>query len=165
MQPSFVFNQKAFIVNPHWQALVCRPITTENSNPVWDFPGGILNYKESLRSSLAWKVKNQTGLDITTVSVPLHVTTYLDWLDRSRQIVRIIYLCLAEGTLKTDASFEYQWVDPMASQKLHFPDEGYHFAFGNLNIHSQMSANDFLGSGILSDTQKYLESTPPSVNI
>lgn len=165
MDSQFVFLQKAFIVNSSWQALVYRPLASTDPSPVWDLPGGILGAKESLRSSLAWHVSHQTGLSLSIISHPLHITTYLDWLDRSRQIVRSIYLCHAEGELANTSNYEFQWVDNIGSTKIHFPDEGYHLAFANLNVHSQTAAVDFLGAGMLSESVKYLESAPPSVNI
>ncbi|KKU63181.1 MAG: Dihydroneopterin triphosphate pyrophosphohydolase, partial [Candidatus Amesbacteria bacterium GW2011_GWC1_47_15] len=157
---TFTILQKAFITNPRWQVLIQKlPRQSGASSDLYDLPGGKLAYEESLRESLNSAVNMETGLILTTVSVPLNVTTYLDWIDRSQQIVRIIYLCISEGQLNPgDKTREYLWIDSSQYSQYLFPDEGYKKAFETYSTHSQLASSEFLGLGILSDTTQYLRS-------
>lgn len=159
MSNPFTVVQKAFIINPRWQVLVmCRG---ENIN-IWDLPGGRLEYSESLKDSLVNRVSAETDLKITTVSVPLHLTTFLDPGDRNIQIVRIIYLCVSEGEAKSPhAQDTLKWINANEYQNYKFTDESYSQAFENYLSHSKLASIEFLGPGILSDTLTYLKKTQP----
>jgi hypothetical protein len=153
-------SQKAFITNSHWQILLVKHPLSEISHPLWDFPGDSLDFSQSLRENLISEVTRQTGLVITTISIPLNVTTYLDLTNRSNQVVRIIYLCLAQGTPRP--GLEMIWVDPDQYKHYNFPDEGYSKAFQNYLSHSKLASEEFLGQGILENTSEFLRLKPPT---
>lgn len=164
VQPVFSVVQKAFIINSKWHVLITRLPQTGSAPVLYDLPGGRLEHQEGLRGSLSERIMAQTGLTITTVSAPLNVTTFLDWVDRSVQVVRIIYLCLAQGQLTPGIpGTEYIWIEPAKHQLYPFPDEGYQQAFTNYLSHSELASSEFLGAGILTDTITYLrtKSTSP----
>lgn len=150
--------QKAFITNLHWQVLLLKHPLSDDPKKIWDLPGDGLNHSDGLRANLVKNVLQSTGLTITTVSIPLNVTTFLDIADRNNQVVRIIYLCQANGTIRT--SIETAWIDPTQHSHFQFPDEGYHKAFVNYLSHSKLASEEFLDQGILEDTTRYLKSKP-----
>jgi ADP-ribose pyrophosphatase YjhB (NUDIX family) len=160
MAETITIIQKALVTNSKWQALVLKHPLSQGSKSLWDLPGGKLNFSESLRESLAKSVFRETGLNLTTVSIPLNVTTYLDITNRSEQIIRIIYLCLSQGVLNQNR--EMIWVDAVNFKQYDFPDEGYHQAFHNYLVHSRLSSEEFLGEGILEHTSNYLRQKKPS---
>jgi len=163
MAQSLSLQQFAFIVNPRWQVLILKHPTSDADRPLWDFPGGNLEHGVGLRDDLIAHVKNSTNLDLSTVSIPLNITTYLDWVDRTDQIVRIIYLCLARGDVTLQSPYtEFQWIDSAEYEHFSFPDEGFVQAFQNYGSHSSLSSEEFLGSGILTDTLRYLQFRNPS---
>jgi len=152
--------QKAFIANPKWQALLTKNPLSEAMNPLYDLPGGPVSYSRGLRESLINHVLEQTGLTLTTISVPLNVITYLDIANRTQQIVRIIYLCLATG--EPTPGKDLIWVDSSHADQYAFPDEGYYKAFRSYQSHSRLSSEEFLGPGVLEHTMEYLRSQPQS---
>ena len=160
MAESISVVQKAFIANSHWQVLLVKNHLSEPSHTLWDLPGDGLDFSQSLRDNLVSTVLSETGLSLTTISIPLNVTTYLDLTNRYNQIVRIIYLCLAQGN--PIPSKEMVWIDP--AQYLHypFPDEGYAKAFQNYLSHSRLASEEFLGQGILEHTTEFLRQRPPT---
>jgi ADP-ribose pyrophosphatase YjhB (NUDIX family) len=152
-------SQKAFIVSPHWQVLLIKHPLSEPGHTLWDLPGDGLQYAQSLRENLVKNVADETGYNLTTVSIPLNVTTFLDLANRSNQIVRIIYLCLAQGNPRQNK--EMVWIDPAQHSHYAFPDEGYAKAFINYLSHSKLASEEFLGQGILEHTTEYLRQKPP----
>jgi len=152
--------QKAFIVNPHWHVLLTQNPLSEPSHQLYDLPGGRVAFAQSLRDSLVRYVQEQTGLTLTTISIPLNVITYLNITNRSEQVVRIIYLCLASGNPLPGT--EPVWIDSAHSDQYSFPDEGYHKAFKNYLSHSRMTSEEFLGTGILEHTIEFLRQKPQS---
>jgi ADP-ribose pyrophosphatase YjhB (NUDIX family) len=157
--PTVTIVQKAFIVNSHWQILLVKHPLSEPAHPLWDLPGDGLHFGESLRENLVKNIIEDTGYTVTTVSIPLNVTTFLDLTNRTNQIVRIIYLCLAQGSPKQNR--EMVWVDPSQHTHYNFPDEGYTQAFVNYLSHSKLASEEFLGQGILEHTTEYLRQKPP----
>lgn len=151
--------QKAFISNAHWQILLTKHPLSEPGHTLWDFPGDGLEYAQSLRENLVKNVTEQTGFNITTISIPLNVTTFLDLANRSNQIVRIVYLCLAQGAPLQNK--QMIWIDPAQYNHYAFPDEGYNKAFQNYLSHSKLASEEFLGQGILEHTTEYLRQKPP----
>lgn len=162
MNDTITIVQKAFISNSKWQCLVTKHPLSQDGQALWDFPGGHLKFGQSLRDSLVEKVQAETGLTITTISVPLNVTTYLDLINRSVQVVRITYLCLAQGTVPESQKGQAFWIDANDHAHYPFPDEGYTLAFQNYLSHSKLSSEEFLGPGILSHTLIYLRRSPGS---
>jgi ADP-ribose pyrophosphatase YjhB (NUDIX family) len=163
MAESMTVIQKAFITNSRWQALISKHPLSQDGQALWDLPGGHLKFGQGLRDSLVGRVQTETGLTITTVSIPLNVTTYLDLIDRSVQVVRIIYLCLAEGTISEAQKDRLLWIDSADHAHYPFPDEGYTQAFQNYLSHSKLSSEEFLGHGILSHTLIYLRRQPSTL--
>ncbi|OGD10206.1 hypothetical protein A2397_03270 [Candidatus Amesbacteria bacterium RIFOXYB1_FULL_44_23] len=153
-------SQKAFITNSRWQVLLVKNPLSDPSHIIWDLPGSDLNFSQSLRDNLVQTVLKETGLTITTVSIPLNVTTYLDLANRQNQVVRIIYLCLAQGS--PVQSKEMLWIDPAQFLHYPFPDEGYAKAFKNYLAHSRLASEEFLDRGILEHTTDYLRQKPPA---
>ncbi len=157
MAESFSIIQKAFIANSRWQVLITKHPLSSDAQTLWDLPGGHLRFGQSLRDSLISKVQSETGLTISTVSIPLNATTYLDLIDRSVQVVRITYLCVAQGNISEDKKNRFLWIDAADHPHYPFPDEGYGLAFQNYLSHSKLSSEEFLGAGILSHTLIYLK--------
>ena len=126
----------------------------------WDLPGGRLEHNQSLKQSLTEIVFRETNIHLTTVSIPLNLTSYLDLSDRDRQIVRITYLCVGEGK---DESPQHQdtlkWITISDYQQYQFPDESYTQTFENYLSHSKLASIEFLGSGMLQDSLSYLKQT------
>jgi ADP-ribose pyrophosphatase YjhB (NUDIX family) len=162
MAETFSVIQKAFITNSHWQVLICKHPLSTDAQTLWDLPGGHLKFGQSLRDSLIAKVQSETGLEISTISIPLNVTTYLDLIDRSVQIVRITYLCIAQGELAEAQKSKFLWIDANDHSRYAFPDEGYTLGFQNYLSHSRLSSEEFLGPGILSHTLIYLKTRSAS---
>jgi len=154
--------QKAFITNTHWQVLITKHPLSTAAQSLWDLPGGHLKFGQSLRDSFVTKVQSETGLVVSTVSIPLNVTTYLDLIDRSVQVVRITYLCLAQGSLTDNLKNKYLWIDAADHSHYPFPDEGYTLSFQNYLSHSKLSSEEFLGPGMLSHTLIYLKTKSTS---
>jgi ADP-ribose pyrophosphatase YjhB (NUDIX family) len=152
--------QKAFIASPKWQILLSKNSLSEPNKPLYDLPGGPIIFSRSLRESLVSQVQEQTGLSITTISIPLNITTYLNIANRTEQIVRIIYLCLATGNLLPDR--DLNWIESTHYEQYSFPDEGYQRAFKSYLSHSRLSSEEFLGSGILEHTTDFLRLQPQS---
>ncbi len=150
--------QKAFISNSHWQILLIKHPLSQPNHLLWDLPGDGLVFTQSLRQNLIKNVSDETGFAITTVSIPLNVTTFLDLTNRQTQVVRIIYLCLAQGSPKPNLDF--LWIDPAEYLHYTFPDEGYNRAFQNYLSHSKLASEEFLGQGILEHTSAYLRQQP-----
>lgn len=151
----FTIVQKAFIINPKWQVLIVKKGESENC---WDLPGGTLQHSQSLKQSLSDIVHKQTGIILTTVSIPLNLTTYLDPADRNHQVVRITYLCVGEGeAVSLHHQDQLQWITVSDYQKFEFPDESYRQTFENYLSHSKLASIEFLGPGMLSDSLSYLK--------
>jgi ADP-ribose pyrophosphatase YjhB (NUDIX family) len=154
--------QKAFITNSKWQCLITKHPLSQDLQALWDLPGGHLKFGQGLRDSLIERVQTETGLIITTISIPLNITTYLDLINRSVQIVRITYLCLAQGAIAENQKGKLVWIDAAEHAHYPFPDEGYTLAFQSYLSHSRLSSEEFLGAGILSHTLIYLRHSTPS---
>jgi ADP-ribose pyrophosphatase YjhB (NUDIX family) len=163
MSETFSVVQKAFITNSRWQVLITKHPLSTDAQALWDLPGGHLKFGQSLRDSFVSKVQSETGLTLSTVSIPLNVTTYLDLIDRSVQVIRITYLCIAQGSIADAQKNKFLWIDANDHNHYPFPDEGYTQAFQNYLSHSRLSSEEFLGPGILSHTLIYLKqrSTSP----
>lgn len=150
MSNSFSVVQKAFIVNTRWQALILKRAHTDSKYDIWDLPGGSLDFGHSLRDSLGKLVRQDCSLNLTTISIPLNITSYI--LDGS-QAVRVIYLCRAAGTVSLNSNHrDHLWIDPVDHQHYAFPDVGYHAAFTNYLSHSSIASVEFLGPGLISTT-------------
>lgn len=152
--------QKAFIANSKGQVILTKNSLSEPTHPLYDLPGGPVNYSQGLRDSLIEHILEQTGLTLTTISIPLNVITYLNITNRSEQIVRIIYLSLATGNLAPGKDFTL--IESSHFEQYSFPDEGYTKAFRNYLSHSRLSSEEFLGAGILEHTLEFLRQQPQS---
>ena len=152
---SFLVIQKAFIINPKWQTLIMK---RGESDIHWDLPGGRLEHGQSLKQSLTEIVLHETNLRLTTVSIPLNLTSYLDPADRNHQIVRVTYLCVGEGKAESPHHQDtLEWITISDYQKYQFPDESYAQTFENYLSHSKLASIEFLGSGMLEDSISYLK--------
>ncbi len=147
---SFTIAQRAFVVNARWQVLILKQADKETKYDLWDLPGGLVTFPESLRDSLTKNVRHQAGINITIISIPLNITSFVK---DDTQTVRIIYLCRSAGNITLDATHsDHLWIDSSEHSHYSFPDEGYHQAFQNYLSHSQISSVEFLGTGLLTST-------------
>jgi len=129
----------------------------------WDLPGGRLEHGQALKQSLSDSVQHETGIHLTTVSIPLNLTSYLDPTDRNHQVVRISYLCVGEGQAESPHHQDtLQWITISDYQKFQFPDESYPQTFENYLSHSKLASIEFLGPGMLADSLSYIKQNPPS---
>ena len=150
MANSFSVVQKAFIVNHRWQTLILKRANSDSKYDIWDLPGGPLDFGHSLRDSLGRLVRHDCSLNLTIISIPLNITSYVQ--DGS-QTVRIVYLCRAAGTVSLNSNHsDHLWIDPVDHQNYSFPDEGYHAAFSNYLSHSAIASVEFLGPCLISTT-------------
>jgi len=152
--------QKAFIANAKGQVLLTKNNLSEPSHPIYDLPGGSVIFSQGLRDCLVDQIREQTGLILSTISIPLNVITFLNITNRTEQIVRIIYLCLATGDLAPGRDFTL--IEASHFEQYSFPDEGYAKAFRNYLSLSRLSSEEFLGPGILQHTLEYLRQQPQS---
>ena len=152
MSNSFSIVQKAFVVNTRWQALILKRANTDSKYDIWDLPGGVQDFGHSLRDSLGKLVRKDCSLNLTIISIPLNITSYIQ---DGHQAVRIIYLCRAAGTVSLNSNHsDHLWIDPVDHQHYAFPDEGYHSAFSNYLSHSSIASVEFLGPGLISTTNE-----------
>src|SRR3972149_11190210 len=105
LEGNIIVVQKAFIANAKSQVLLTKNPLSEDSHPLYDLPGGPVVFSKSLRDSLINQVREQIGLTLTIISIPLNIITFLNITNRSEQVVRIIYLCLATGDLASGRDF------------------------------------------------------------
>jgi len=149
---SFLIGQKAFIVNSKGKVLILKRHAKSTKSQMWDFPGGRLNFTESLRGGLLREVKEEVGLDIIIISLPLSIVCFLRDIDRNTQITRIIYLCSASGKLILSKEHsDSKWINPINHNKYKFIGEDYHTAFENY-LKFKPQIKEYLGEGILQDS-------------
>ncbi|MBI2008629.1 hypothetical protein HYS82_03180 [Candidatus Amesbacteria bacterium] len=150
MANSFSVVQKAFIVNHRWQALILKRTHPNSKYDIWDLPGGPLDFGHSLRDSLGKLVRHDCSLNLTIISIPLNIASYIQ---NGGQSVRVIYLCRAAGPVSLNSNHsDHLWIDPVDHQHFAFPDVGYHSAFSNYLSHSSIASVEFLGPGLISTT-------------
>jgi ADP-ribose pyrophosphatase YjhB (NUDIX family) len=159
MPSTLLVGQKGFIVNGKSQVLIIKHSETINPNEYWDLPGGKMALGLSLRDSLTRQVWEEIGLTVTVVSVPLNITTFTKGDDATIQVLRVIYLCRAEGNVSTSKNVvEFLWIDPNDHKLYTFPDKAYSQAFETYLTHSELASEEFLGPGILSTSADMLRS-------
>lgn len=148
-KPSFLVGQKAFIVNTKRQVLIIKRHNKSTQSGKWDFPGGRIEFGESLRNSLIREVKEEAGLTIQKVSIPLSITSFMRDIDTNTQIVRIVYLCKTKGKVKISEEHAQEiWINPTTYRKYDFIAKDYIYAFQNyLKLNSKII--EFLHEGMV----------------
>jgi 8-oxo-dGTP diphosphatase len=76
---------------------------------VWEFPGGKLEFNESIKEGIAREVKEEVGLKVKIIK-PLDVGMYYT---RNEQHIVIVYLCKPISNkikLEEEHFSEYQWM-------------------------------------------------------
>jgi len=155
----FFIGQKAFIINEE-KVLILKRNKSDGLSGMWDFPGGRLDFGESLSKGLRREVLEESGLEILKISSPLSITTFFPLNNRSKQTIRIIYLCKASGKVKLSKEHnEYKWIAPGSFLDYDYPDSDYNTAFEKF-IREEKNYEEFLGNGILKESQEYLNSQP-----
>ena len=157
-KPSFLIGQKAFIVNKRGFVLILKRHTRSTKSDMWDFPGGRLDFAESLREGLIRETKEEVGLTIITVSLPLSIVTFLRDIDRNTQITRIVYLCITSGEVKISKEHKSAlWINPIDYKKYKFIDEDYYQAFKNY-LKFKPKLIEYLGEGMSEESIIYKNS-------
>ena len=59
----------------------------------WDLPGGIIEEDEKLIEGFKREVLEETGLNISEISIPLEIGYFNDNIYMNKNVIRIIYLC------------------------------------------------------------------------
>lgn len=153
--PPFSLGQKAFIVNLQGEVLVIRRAQSNTLSKIWDLPGGRLDYGETIREGLVREVQEEVGLTIEVIADPLNITTFFPQAKRTNQVIRIIYLCSANGNIVLSKEHEeYRWIDPQKYQEFNFPDLEYVSAFENY-LCFKPECVEFIGKGMLEESITY----------
>lgn len=153
---SFSIGQKALILNPDGQVLIIKRDKSNTKAELWDFPGGRIEWGESLREGLVREVKEEANLDISVISTPLAITTFFREIDRNNQIIRLIYLCKTKSSavLLSDEHSSFKWINPKEYPSYTFLDKDYDKSFIKLIeiIANQEPIREFLDEGMLSES-------------
>ncbi|MFV0412006.1 MAG: NUDIX domain-containing protein, partial [Oscillospiraceae bacterium] len=80
---------KAFLVHGNRALLVRRSPSAHYSPGLWEYPGGKIEFGETLQQALEREISEETGLN-ATVGQLLYATTFFTGI--SRQVVIITYL-------------------------------------------------------------------------
>lgn len=85
---------KALIFDERGRILVVRRAAEETLPGIWEFPGGGVEFGETLEAALARELREETGLEPDVLRV-LYASSYVN--TRELQIVLINYLCRHRG--------------------------------------------------------------------
>ena len=109
METSMVIAVKAIIQLENKYLILKRDKNDEHGAGTWEFPGGKIEFGESLENALIREAGEETGLWIT-VDKLLYATTFMS--NPLRQVIVLAYLC---NTLHDDIKLSrehsnYRWV-------------------------------------------------------
>jgi 8-oxo-dGTP pyrophosphatase MutT (NUDIX family) len=162
--PQFSIGQKAFIIDSSKRVLIIKRHQQNTLGNRWDLPGGRLDYQESIRDGLVREVYEEVGLTVNVISFPLSITTFLNSARRQNQVVRVIYLCTAEGTVQlSEEHDEFRWIEPPSHLEFTFPDDDYHQAFENF-LKISHEPFEFVFEGILEESANFLKQNVSLIN-
>ena len=155
---TFSVGLKAFIVDKQGRVLIIKRSKNISKSDFFDFPGGRMRIGESIRNGLIREVKEEANLNISHVYSPLAIVTFIRDIDKSNQIVRIIFWCKATGKLLLNEhdSSEYKWIKPEEYTKYNFLDEYYKLAFKKFIELRNQKTSEFLFKSVPKDSEKYL---------
>lgn len=127
MNPGFRVAQKAFIENAKGEILSVRFSENEPAEirGTWDFPGGGLEYKESLREGLLREIKEELGDSVKIkIGRPVAVWDFMTVDGTNRHCVAIGYKAQwLSGTIHlSDEHDQYQWINPDKLMTLNLRD-------------------------------------------
>ncbi len=151
----FFIGQKAFITNKKGKVLIIKRDKVDSKSNVWDFPGGRVEFGETLREALVREVQEEVGLKLINISLPLSTTTFFRADKREQQIIRTIYCCKANGEVSlSDEHSIFRWISPLDYRNFEYPDVDYHSAFERFLKYKDLLSEweEFMGDGMLEES-------------
>lgn len=109
--------QKSLLFNSGGNILLLRRSDTDIRRPLqWDFPGGVLDPGETLEEGARREIKEESGIDVGTVSLFFARTEGAEWVTEKgdssqRNVVRLYYAAHTDDdavTISHEHS-EYCW--------------------------------------------------------
>jgi len=105
-----IIGVKACIVDDGKILLMRRSKDYGDISGTWDIPGGRTSPGEEPVEGLRREVKEETGMEISEVLRPLDARTVFN--DGKKQIVRITFLCKAEGEVNiSEEHTDFYWFE------------------------------------------------------
>lgn len=100
---------KAVIKNDDGEYLLINMKDPEDSNDIWDIPGGHIRFGDNIYSSLWEKVRDSTGLEIDVIK-PSNVWSHVT---ENRHLVGITFFCKTDSkkTKKNPGDKRLAWAD------------------------------------------------------
>lgn len=154
--------QKAFITNGKGEVLIIKRDHVDSKSGVWDFPGGRLKFGETLREALVREVKEESGINLVKISLPLSINTFFRADKREYQIIRKIYFCEGKGKVSLSNEHNYfEWISPTDYKRYEYPDVDYHATFERYMKWRTILPewDEFLGEGMLEESIQYRKSS------
>lgn len=100
---------KVLLRNEDGAFLLIRRSPEKYGSDKWDIPGGRIDPGSELLKNLVREVKEETGLDMT--SIPKLIAAQDIMASETRHVVRLTYLGSAQGEPQlSDEHTEYKWV-------------------------------------------------------
>jgi len=112
MSTALKFAQKAIVLNADRKILFLkRTAHEEGEAPVWDLPGGGLEFGEAPEQGLRRELQEEVGLTVGRI-VPLKVWSFCP--NALKQVVGVTYLVEdPQGEIKLSHEHNaYEWMDP-----------------------------------------------------
>jgi len=155
---TFTVGLKALIMNDKQQFLIIQRAKNITKGGLYDLPGGRMHLGETLRTALTREVKEEVGLTLEKIFNPICITTFVRDVDKSNQIVRVLFPCLASGKIELDSLevSDYLWINQQDASNYQFPDENFLDALTRIKP-SDFKNADTLGKGALIDSLDFLE--------
>lgn len=110
-QTIFSISVKALILKDNKILILERPQSAESRGGTWEFPGGGLNFGETLEEALKREIAEETGLQ-SEILKPIYTWSIIK--DESKQVIGIHFLCKVIGDTRVTLSEEhcdYAWVE------------------------------------------------------
>lgn len=156
----FSVGLKAMIVKKG-KVLITKRSSKINKSDFWDFPGGRIEWGESVREGLLREVKEETNLDLQVISNPLSITTFFNSANRDNQVMRIIFLCSVSGKVKLNfEQQQFKWISPEEASDYIFLDKDYNMAFERFTDIKDQEITEFINEGMLEESMKFRTVVP-----
>ncbi|GAB4158953.1 MAG: (deoxy)nucleoside triphosphate pyrophosphohydrolase [Candidatus Dojkabacteria bacterium] len=134
MDKTFQIGQKALIINEEGKLLIIKRHKNNTVSLLWDLPGGRIDHGESLDKGLERELIEETKLELISIEKVINISTFTQKVNRSIQVIRIIYLCRAKGNVElSEEHSESKWINPGEYLNYEYPDRGYKEAFKSLS--------------------------------
>lgn len=128
----FMYGQKALVVNREGKVLLLKRSSDSTKSATWNFPGGRLDFGESLIGGLKRELAEEVGIVNLEIGSLLAINTLIRDIDKNTQLVRTFWLVFSDDeVVLNDEHSEYIWESPENCRKYNMTDKYFFHAIEN----------------------------------